>query len=137
MGYDPEYYQRRYAKWKAEGLCRNCGREPEPGRTKCAKCLETAARSSRSRTRRHRERVFAHYGTECVCCGESEPLFLTIDHINGGGRAHHREIKGTPGAGTFYNWLISQEFPEGFQVLCFNCNSGRHRNGGTCPHEGR
>ena len=28
-----------------------------------------------------------------------------------------------------------QDFPEGFQILCFNCNAGKHRNGGRCPHE--
>jgi hypothetical protein len=22
-----------------------------------------------------------------------------------------------------------------FQVLCFNCNIGRERNGGMCPHK--
>jgi hypothetical protein len=26
-------------------------------------------------------------------------------------------------------------YPEGFQVLCMNCNWGRYRNGGVCPHE--
>lgn len=23
-----------------------------------------------------------------------------------------------------------------YQLLCFNCNCGRHRNGGVCPHKG-
>ncbi len=26
--------------------------------------------------------------------------------------------------------------PEGFQVLCWNCNLGKYYNGGVCPHRG-
>lgn len=74
--------------------------------------------------------VLSHYGGDCACCGESEPLFLTIDHIEGNGNAHRREI----GRTDMWIWLHANDFPEGFQILCFNCNAGRYRNGGTCPH---
>jgi hypothetical protein len=37
----------------------------------------------KARSRVYRAKVFAHYGTSCECCGESNPGFLTIDHING------------------------------------------------------
>lgn len=69
----------------------------------------------------------------CACCGETYLAFLTIDHIYGGGSAHTRQL-GVHG-GEFYSWLKRQGYPPGFQVLCFNCNSGRHMNGGVCPHE--
>src|SRR5579884_3642938 len=43
--------------------------------------------------RRYRQRlkmeVLSHYGNgipQCACCGEKTLQFLTIDHINGGGR---------------------------------------------------
>ncbi len=36
---------------------------------------------------------------------------------------------------SLYRWIIKNNFPEEFQILCFNCNSGRHINGGICPHE--
>jgi hypothetical protein len=39
------------------------------------------------------------------------------------------------GGGQFYQWLIRNAYPPGFQVLCWNCNAGRHINGGTCPHQ--
>ena len=29
---------------------------------------------------------------------------------------------------------ISRNFPDFLQILCFNCNCGRNRNGGICPH---
>jgi hypothetical protein len=30
---------------------------------------------------------------------------------------------------------VKHRFPAGFQVLCLNCNHGRFRNGGICPHQ--
>ena len=74
--------------------------------------------------------VFNHYGTECACCGESNLFFLSIDHMNGGGTQHRIKIKNK-----FYNWLIKNNFPKGYQTLCFNCNWGRHINKGICPHK--
>jgi hypothetical protein len=41
----------------------------------------------RDKHQRNRDLVFAHYGEQCACCGESERLFLTIDHINNDGAA--------------------------------------------------
>jgi len=78
--------------------------------------------------------VMAHYGGRCACCGEDRLQFLTIDHINGGGTKHRKEIG--HGGHAVYRWLIRNDFPPDFQVLCFNCNDGRQVNGGICPHAG-
>jgi hypothetical protein len=79
---------------------------------------------------RERKEVFEHYGKTCACCGESIKEFLTIDHINGGGEVHRKKI-----GRKMYRWLVANNFPEGFQTLCFNCNWGKHINGGICPHK--
>src|SRR5262245_47553294 len=53
------------------------------------------SRSSLKNRRNHRAQrlaCFAHYGTECACCGETHIEFLGIDHINGGGHKHRKEI---------------------------------------------
>ena len=74
-----------------------------------------------------RAQVFAHYGTECACCGTTEDL--SIDHVNGNGREHREELFGNPRGnrdGT-YRWLIKMGFPGGFQVLCRPCNSSKGR----------
>ena len=84
-----------------------------------------------------------HYGgnpPRCVCCGETHIEFLTIDHINGGGNKHRRKIRNkvrgcTPGGHGFYLWLKRHNYPKGFQVLCFNCNIGKHINNNVCPHK--
>lgn len=77
--------------------------------------------------------VLGHYGSECACCGESDIRFLTLDHVDGGGTEHRRSIGG--GGTAMYREIRRLEFPDGYQVLCFNCNQGRHINGGICPHQ--
>ncbi len=79
-------------------------------------------------------KVLLHYGEECKCCGEKDVRFLTIDHENGGG-CKHRAESGLGTGHSFYRWLIKQSYPEGYAVLCFNCNCGRSVNGGICPHK--
>src|SRR5690606_39680958 len=34
-----------------------------------------------------------HYGGKCACCGESTYEFLCLDHSNGGGNQHRKEVK--------------------------------------------
>lgn len=71
-----------------------------------------------------------HYGGRCACCGEVHIEFLCIDHINGGGTKHREKI----GKGDMiYRWLIKNQFPEGFRVLCSNCNQS-YGHYGYCPH---
>ena len=76
-----------------------------------------------------------HYGGEipaCACCKETGDVFLNIDHINGGGTKHMKEI-GVKGGTQFYDWLRKNGFPPGYQILCFNCNFAKHVLG-VCPH---
>lgn len=78
-----------------------------------------------------RHLVLKHYGGVCACCGEAKIPFLAIDHINGGGNAHRKQLGG---ANNFYLWLIREKFPSGFRVLCHNCNMAT-RYGLPCPHK--
>jgi hypothetical protein len=79
----------------------------------------------------NRQIIIGHYGGKCACCGESEPKFLTIDHVNNDG---HKEQHMK--AGELYRKIIRSGFSKRYQLLCFNCNCGRERNGGVCPHLG-
>ena len=96
------------------------------------KNTERAPRSYYKHRDDYRKLVFDHYGWSCSCCGESHPDFLTLDHVNGGGRKHRAEV----GNGRLmYRWIVKHGFPSDFRTLCFNCNCGRERTGGICPHE--
>jgi hypothetical protein len=120
------------ARRKAKGRCGDCGREPVPGRVRCQDCLDRQAAKNKARYARLKAAAFAAYGGVCRCCGEAEPRFLTIDHVEGGGHKHRRQIGGPH---LVYEWLARHKYPDGFQILCWNCNCGRAMNGGICPHE--
>jgi len=81
-------------------------------------------------------RVLEHYGGECNCCGEERIEFLTIDHIEGGGNSHRKEIFGNQNqsGSRFYRWIIKQGYPNDYQVLCWNCNTAKHYYN-MCPHK--
>ncbi len=86
--------------------------------------------------------TIAAYGEKCDCCGTNDKAVLTIDHVNGNGAAHRRELhndkaKRPGGGGKLYRWLRDNSYPVGLRTLCFNCNSGRSVNGGICPHVGK
>ena len=66
----------------------------------------------------------------CQCCGEANYLFLTMDHIGGGGMKHRKEVR----ADKLPMWLKRQGWPEGYRVLCWNCNSACGIYG-VCPHQ--
>ena len=90
----------------------------------------------RAHTRAWRAQIDAKlreiYGSVCACCGETEPAFLTIDHVNGDG-AEDRKKHG--GHRQLRFWLSQQPKLPDYRMLCWNCNCGRRLNNGVCPHE--
>ncbi len=93
---------------------------------------ERQAEFQRNSHRKLRQEVLNAYGGKCACCGETQYEFLAIDHIDGNGAAHRRENKLAKGT-AFYYWLRREDWPEGFQVLCHNCNQAKGWYG-QCPH---
>lgn len=126
----------RYKARVKDGICVRCGVNKASHGNRCGKCAEDHNRRTNLRDLRRKVAAFNAYGgPRCNCCGETTVQFLTIDHINGGGNAHRKEIGKGGGGGAMYCWLKRNNYPSGFQVLCFNCNIGRHINGGICPHK--
>lgn len=117
--------------------CRNCRAAYRRGRYEVEaptrRAINKATYELRTKHQRNdiKVQVFSHYGSACACCGESNLVFLALDHIHGGGSAHRRTL-GKYGH-AFYRWLIEQGLPEGYQVLCHNCNWAKAQGG--CPHE--
>lgn len=80
----------------------------------------------------NRDAVFGHYGWKCQCCGVTESSFLTIDHKNEDGSGVPNGFRKSRDA-----WIIRAGFPDYLWTLCWNCNRGKHFNGGSkCPHQG-
>lgn len=96
----------------------------------------TRAKKNKIYTQKIKNEVLSHYSSNdipiCACCGEKELLFLTLDHINGNGSQERKKVGG---GWSLYLFLRKNNYPNGYQVLCWNCNSGRALNGGICPHK--
>lgn len=120
-----------------QGLCGVCGKRPfQSGRTTCNLCHKRIKTRDSTKWQayhktwmdKNRELVFAHYGDKCACCGEDNPFFLTIDHINNDGHKKRKTSR------LQWHRAIKDGFPSDLQILCFNCNLGKSRNNGVCPH---
>ena len=109
------------APYGRDGKCRECQREQR----------KRWARAYKRRTRLGALGAYSNGDIKCACCGERTLMFLTLDHIGGGGTAHRRSL-GT--SRQFYMHLKMLGYPLGLRVLCWNCNSGSAVNGGVCPH---
>jgi len=128
--------------------CKTCGDEKpfdefprDPSNTDGRKphCKKCHARYMKGRNaawrRKLRLEAIFRYGSRCACCGEDEFEFLAIDHIEGGGNKHRQSGQFHPGIG-FLTWLKKNNWPDGYRVLCHNCNSAIGYYG-FCPHEKR
>lgn len=82
----------------------------------------------------YKKLVLAHYGQNCICCGEDNTKLLTIDHIENNGKEHGTAKYRYKGI-YLYRYLVKNNYPNGLRILCFNCNIGRKNNRGICPHK--
>lgn len=112
-----DFYKNKLAKTGHQAYCKDCSSEI---------CKE--------QTISLRKKIFDHYGGICFCCGEDEFLFLQLDHVNNDGAQHRKEI-GSKGGNSYYLWIKKNNYPEGYQASCANCNTGKQMNGGICPHQ--
>ena len=130
---------------KEQGLCVSCGKapvSPEHSKVRCAKCAESSRIANAKHRKKARKTLFEVYGgPTCACCGETEERFLSFDHVNEDGAQHRLSIgKRANGRGfsdvvSLHRTLKKAGYPPVIQVLCFNCNIGKHFNGGLCPHK--
>ena len=72
------------------------------------------------------------YGGVCKCCGESNVVFLSIDHINGDGAKERNETQMV--SGRLYKFLNKNPVDKKYQVLCYNCNLAKGDRK-ECPHK--
>jgi hypothetical protein len=121
-------YHKKTAKKIENGLCIRCGsNKPVDGKKTCQICLDKVNSYKLS----YKDQCYQIYGGYiCNCCGETNKMFLTLDHINNDGANDRRSSSSRSNK---YERILKEK-PE-LQVLCYNCNCGRYRNGGICPHK--
>jgi hypothetical protein len=85
-----------------------------------------ARKYRRKRHIKDRLSVMLHYGGSPPHCANpfgqhvepyTDDRALSIDHIEGGGHRHKKLLRRVD----LYRWLVENNFPSGFQVLCMNC----------------
>jgi len=78
-----------------------------------------------------KEKLFNMYGRYCYCCGQSEPGFLTLDHVKNDGYKD-RKTEGLS-SHAIYRKAIKHYRPDIYCILCYNCNLAKAHLG-ICPH---
>lgn len=86
-----------------------------------SRCSECGKKHSKAQHKAYKMDALRIYSTteepSCSCCGEQRVEFLVIDHIEGNGPEHRKEV-----GDNIYSWLKVNKYPLGFQVLCYSCN---------------
>lgn len=113
------------------------GKNKQYIRPTCWMC-RIGKKTNNERNKKYKDRLqqlcLEKYGNKCACCGESIREFLAFDHVkNDGNKFREKHRSGLP----TLRWIIKNNFPNSMQILCFNCNWGKHINGGICPHKTR
>jgi hypothetical protein len=93
--------------------------------------------SQNKRRKAAKNACFHHYGgispkCSCVGCDESHFEFLCLDHKDGGGNEHRAKVK--MHGSNMYLWVVRNNYPPMFRILCHNCNMSLG-NFGYCPHD--
>ena len=126
-----------YLGLKAE--CRKCSAARTRRYRRTPERLAVQNIQAKARREIFKDKCFVAYGGyKCACCGETEPLFLSLDHINNDGAEWRREaVWGTPprrATGRIDGWWRTSSQTVSFRYSVANCNHGKRMNDGICPH---
>lgn len=120
--------------------CQSCSRErhrkyyrkdPDSYKKRASNSWEQNGKPAYDRLRAE---ILDELGACCQCCGEMNPIFLAIDHMDNNGAEVRRKVGvGLRGLKAIRGHIRTGEVR--YQVLCHNCNMGKKLNGGICPHK--
>jgi hypothetical protein len=116
-------------KWHREWRKKNHERLRQIEKRRYEKHKIKRCMQQRKRHAERRLKILEHYGRRCICCGETQIEFLSIDHVNGGGYKERKD-RGIFG---LYQYIIKNNYPDRFRILCHNCNQSMGFYG-YCPH---
>jgi hypothetical protein len=85
----------------------------------------------RAYVRKYKALAYEILGNKCVCCGETQQIFLSLDHIQNDG--YIDRIKHGRRTTYQYKEIIENPDQKKYQLLCMNCNWAKRY--GICPHK--
>jgi hypothetical protein len=116
--------------WKGTQSFCFCGKKtctkPAPNCTekRHLTCYVKNATDTKRRRAEAQLQAFIHYSgfdpPRCILCNYNNILALQLDHINGDGASFRRQNKYATGK-SLCLFLRKREWPEGYRVLCANC----------------
>ena len=125
--YKKEYYQKNKEKYK--------GKYKEKRKEYLKKYNQENKEKKKEYNKKYnqenKELIYNHYSNgviECACCGEKEIDFLSLDHIYNNGAKHRKKV----GKTISFKWIMKNNFPPIFQLLCMNCNFSKGKRGNNC-----
>jgi hypothetical protein len=111
------------------GKCR-CGKARIKNKLVCKRC----ANHSKRILRELKLKVLMGYGNKCACCEIAQYEFLSVDHVKERGADERRRLgEKATNSGSLYRKIIKENFPDCYQILCYNCNMSLGFFG-YCPH---
>ena len=123
----------KYCKKEKRFLPLSCFYYNKKAKTFVCKCSNKISRPNRmrysskitdhKRNLKKKQMILNYYSKGKICCnlcGQKGHEFLNIDHVDNKGSEHRKTIGG--GGSGVYNWIIKNNYPAGFQILCWNCN---------------
>lgn len=129
--------------------CRKCEKELPIGQFRIRRAnggglhIDNACKSchGKSEYASLRVQMFDAMGWKCACCGETNPQFLTLEHINGDSSTHYYGRKDKVPAhrvqsSTYVEVRKAKRSgwdPSEYEILCMNCNFAKGHYG-QCPH---
>jgi len=134
---DNNWYAHRRKWWHR--ICNSCWDSRQKDVTQNpSKRLKRIEKHAKYRVDLKGEMITA-YGGKCQCCGETEPAFMTIDHIDGRGKSHRAKTSSggyRMSGDVLYRWLKKHNWPkDNYQLMCMNCNFAKSHNPSGCPHQ--
>ena len=117
-------------KAKVESAMRNLTKVQEYQRNHYQENKEAKQKRRKELCDAERNKFLELYGGKCECCGESQKLFLAIDHVQGQKGITNKEtgIKAYRKA----NKKLDKTM---YRILCHNCNFATRFDGSVCPHQ--
>ncbi len=123
-----KYARRRMNAKRANSKCLQCGKKRDSHLVRCSKCQKYKLRMARKRSREIKKEFIRVYGGKCECCSENRWEFLSLDHVQGGGRKDSHLNRNT-----MYKIAMENHDKSTYRLLCMNCNTAIGFYG-YCPH---